>query len=93
MMGVFNFAGTITSGWLSDRFDNRILLAWYYGLRGLSLIWLPFSNISYTLIFIFMCYNFASALALYWTIQNLISIVQLQLNKRQNAVTLLPTSA
>ena len=27
MMGVFNFAGTITSGWLSDRFDNRILLA------------------------------------------------------------------
>ena len=45
------------------------------------------------LIFIFMCYNFASALALYWTIQNLISIVQLQINKRQNAVTLVPTSA
>jgi MFS family permease len=44
MMGVFNFAGTITSGWLSDRFDNRVLLAWYYGLRGLSLIWLPFSS-------------------------------------------------
>jgi len=44
MMGVFNFVGTITSGWLSDRFDNRILLAWYYGLRGLSLIWLPFSS-------------------------------------------------
>lgn len=44
MMGVFNFAGTICSGWLSDRFDNRILLAWYYGLRGLSLMWLPFSN-------------------------------------------------
>jgi MFS family permease len=44
LMGVFNFVGTITSGWLSDRFDNRILLAWYYGLRGLSLIWLPFSN-------------------------------------------------
>jgi predicted MFS family arabinose efflux permease len=44
MMGVFNFAGTITSGWLPDRFDNRILLAWYYGLRGLSLIWLPFSS-------------------------------------------------
>ncbi len=45
------------------------------------------------LIFIFMCYNFASALALYWTIQNLISIVQLQITKRQNAVTLVPTSA
>jgi len=44
MMGVFNFVGTICSGWLSDRFDNRVLLAWYYGLRGLSLIWLPFSN-------------------------------------------------
>lgn len=44
MMGMFNFAGTICSGWLSDRFDNRVLLAWYYGLRGLSLIWLPFSN-------------------------------------------------
>ncbi len=45
------------------------------------------------LIFIFMCYNFASALALYWTIQNLISIVQLQITKRQNKVTLVPTSA
>ena len=43
-MGVFNFAGTIGSGWLSDRFDNRKLLAWYYGLRGLSLMWLPFSG-------------------------------------------------
>ena len=45
------------------------------------------------LIFIFMCYNFASALALYWTIQNLISIVQLQITKRQNKVVLVPTSA
>ncbi|CAH0167947.1 MFS transporter [Roseomonas sp. CECT 9278] len=44
MMGVFNFIGTVCSGWLSDRFDNRILLAWYYGLRGLALIWLPFSS-------------------------------------------------
>jgi sugar phosphate permease len=44
MMGLFNFAGTICSGWLSDRFDNRVLLGWYYGLRGLSLIWLPFSS-------------------------------------------------
>ena len=45
------------------------------------------------LIFIFMCYNFASALALYWTIQNLISIVQLQIQKAKNKVTLVPTSA
>ncbi|MFI4983543.1 MAG: MFS transporter, partial [Nevskiales bacterium] len=44
LMGMFNFAGTILSGWLADRFDNRKLLAWYYGLRGLSLIWLPFSG-------------------------------------------------
>ena len=46
IMGVFNFVGTIGSGWLSDRFDNRVLLATYYGLRGLSLIWLPFSDFS-----------------------------------------------
>ena len=37
------------------------------------------------LIFIFMCYNFASALALYWTVQNIISIVQLRLNRDKNA--------
>ena len=44
IMGVFNFVGTIASGWLTDRFDSRKLLAWYYGLRGLSLMWLPFSG-------------------------------------------------
>jgi MFS family permease len=44
MMGMFNFVGTIGSGWLSDRFDSRKLLGWYYGLRGLSLMWLPFSG-------------------------------------------------
>ena len=32
-MGVFDFVGTIASGWLSDRYDNRYLLFWYYGLR------------------------------------------------------------
>ena len=31
------------SGWLSDRWDNRLLLAWYYGLRGLALMYLPFA--------------------------------------------------
>lgn len=36
------------------------------------------------LIFIFMCYNFASALALYWSVQNIISIVQLLLNRNKN---------
>ena len=46
LMGMFNFAGTIVSGWLSDRVDNRALLLVYYALRGLSLIWLPFSDLS-----------------------------------------------
>jgi MFS family permease len=45
-MGVFDLIGTVASGWLSDRFDNRRLLFWYYGLRGLSLIALPFTDFS-----------------------------------------------
>ncbi len=44
MMGVFDFVGTVGSGWLSDRYDNRWLLFWYYGLRGLSLLYLPFTD-------------------------------------------------
>jgi MFS family permease len=47
MMGVFDFIGTIGSGWLSDRFDNRWLLFWYYGLRGLSLLYLPFTDFTF----------------------------------------------
>src|SRR6266849_6768858 len=46
-MGVFDFVGTIMSGWLSDRYDNRWLLFWYYGLRGLSLLFLPFTGFSF----------------------------------------------
>ncbi|MDE2455074.1 MAG: MFS transporter [Burkholderiales bacterium] len=46
MIGAFDFIGTVCSGWLSDRFDNRKLLFWYYGLRGLSLMWLPHSTFS-----------------------------------------------
>lgn len=46
-MGIFDFFGTIVSGWLSDRYDNRYLLFWYYGLRGLSLVSLPFTNFSF----------------------------------------------
>jgi MFS family permease len=46
MMGLFDFAGTLGSGWLSDRYDNRWLLFIYYGLRGLSLLYLPFSDFS-----------------------------------------------
>ncbi|AZI36110.1 putative major facilitator superfamily transporter [Caenibius tardaugens NBRC 16725] len=46
LMGLFDFAGTLGSGWLSDRFDNRWLLFWYYGLRGASLLYLPYSDFS-----------------------------------------------
>jgi sugar phosphate permease len=42
-VGVFSFIGGTLSGWLSDRWDNRYLLFWYYGLRGLSLLYLPFA--------------------------------------------------
>ena len=47
LMGVFNFMGTIGSGWLSDRYDNYKLLMWFYGLRALSLIYLPFSGFEF----------------------------------------------
>jgi MFS family permease len=47
MMGVFDFVGTIGSGWLSDRVDNRWLLFWYYALRGLSLLYLPFTTFTF----------------------------------------------
>lgn len=43
VIGIFDILGTMASGWLSDRFDNRWLLFWYYGLRGLSLLFLPFA--------------------------------------------------
>ena len=41
VIGVFDLVGTTVSGWLTDRFDSRRLLTWYYALRGLSLIFLP----------------------------------------------------
>lgn len=44
MMGAFDLFGTTLSGYLSDRYDNRKLLFWYYGMRGLSLFWLPYST-------------------------------------------------
>lgn len=54
-MGVFDLIGTTISGWLSDRFDNRWLLFWYYTLRGMSLLILPFALAqgSYTWLVIF----------------------------------------
>jgi predicted MFS family arabinose efflux permease len=41
VVGLFDIAGTIFSGWLTDRLDPRVLLLSYYGLRGLSLFALP----------------------------------------------------
>jgi len=46
VMGVFDLVGTTASGWLTDRYDPRKLLFIYYGLRGVSLIYLPFSDFS-----------------------------------------------
>ena len=43
VMGIFDLFGTTASGWLTDRIDSRKLLFWYYGLRGLSLMYLPFA--------------------------------------------------
>ncbi len=42
-IGVFDLVGATASGWLSDRVDNRVLLFTYYGLRGLSLVALPYA--------------------------------------------------
>lgn len=41
LMGAMNLVGSLASGWLTDRFDPRRLLATYYGLRALSLAVLP----------------------------------------------------
>jgi predicted MFS family arabinose efflux permease len=41
LVGIFDVAGTIASGWLTDRVDPRYLLLVYYVLRGLSLLALP----------------------------------------------------
>ena len=41
LVGMFDIAGTIVSGWLTDRVDSRVLLGVYYFGRGLSLLVLP----------------------------------------------------
>lgn len=43
LIGIFDIVGTTLSGWLTDRWDSRWLLFWYYGLRGLSLLFLPYT--------------------------------------------------
>ena len=56
MMGVFDIFGTTLSGWLTDRYDPRKLLFVYYGLRGLSLIYLPYSDFSLLSLSIFAAF-------------------------------------
>ncbi|HWR38943.1 MAG TPA: MFS transporter [Patescibacteria group bacterium] len=56
--GVCNLIGAVAAGWLSDKFDNRWLLFWFYLLRGITLAWLPFElgstgSISFILIIVF----------------------------------------
>jgi MFS family permease len=46
-MGIFDLFGTTASGWLTDRYDPRKLLFMYYGLRGISLIFLPYTDFSF----------------------------------------------
>ncbi len=43
LMGIFDIVGTTASGWLTDRFSSRHLLFAYYSLRGLSLLYLPYT--------------------------------------------------
>jgi MFS family permease len=40
-IGVLDVAGTVFSGWLTDRVDPRVLLVVYYTGRGVSLMLLP----------------------------------------------------
>jgi len=52
-MGAFNIVGTTASGWLSDRYDNRLLLMGYFGMRGLSLLYLPYSHFDFATLSVF----------------------------------------
>jgi len=56
LMGVFDLIGTTASGWLTDRYDARRLLMVYYGLRGLSLIALPFLDFSGSSLLLFSAF-------------------------------------
>jgi predicted MFS family arabinose efflux permease len=52
-LGMFSLIGSTISGWLCDRYNPRVLLFWYYGLRGLSLLVLPFMEFDLVSISIF----------------------------------------
>lgn len=51
LMGAMNFVGTLASGYLTDRYDPRILLSIYYSFRGISLLFLPYATTPETLVF------------------------------------------
>ncbi|WP_210206726.1 MFS transporter [Methylobacterium durans] len=53
LMGPLAVLGSLGAGWLSDRFDGGWLLFWFYGLRGLSLLCLPFTDFSLTALAVF----------------------------------------
>jgi predicted MFS family arabinose efflux permease len=44
VIGMFSLIGSTASGWLCDRYSPRVLLFWYYSLRGLSLLLIPFTS-------------------------------------------------
>ena len=53
LMGLFDLIGTTASGWLTDRYDPKKLLIFYYGFRGLSLLALPFIDFTATSLMLF----------------------------------------
>jgi sugar phosphate permease len=53
VIAVCDMIGTIGSGWLSDRYDNRWLLVIYYGFRGVALVWLVYANVTPVALLIF----------------------------------------
>jgi predicted MFS family arabinose efflux permease len=53
LIGVCDLIGTMASGWLSDRYDNRMLLGIYYALRGVALVWLVYGRPGLTSLSIF----------------------------------------
>lgn len=57
LIGIFDVIGTTVSGALTDRVDSRWLLFWYYSLRGLSLLLLPFAlGSSYLVLLVFIVF-------------------------------------
>lgn len=46
-LGIFNLVGSTGAGWLTDRYNPRMLLFWVFGLRGLSLLILPYTNFDF----------------------------------------------